>query len=106
MGCTWDGRFFEFHLVYARIVSWPLYQTVHANSYMHSFLYTTLIVSVGESPKSATRISNIYSFTSVITGVVLGVVVRYVRYLKPFIIAGVCLFMIAFGILLEYRGRF
>jgi SIT family siderophore-iron:H+ symporter-like MFS transporter len=42
-----------------------------------------LVVAFGESIESATRITNVYSFTSVLVGVGLGFVVRYVRYLKP-----------------------
>ncbi|KAJ5218427.1 Major facilitator superfamily domain general substrate transporter [Penicillium cinerascens] len=68
------------------------------------FLYTVLYVSFDESILSATRISSLYSFTSVITGVILGFVVVKVRQLKPFIISGTVLFMVAFGILIHYRG--
>jgi MFS transporter, SIT family, siderophore-iron:H+ symporter len=49
-----------------------------------------------ESTKSATRISSLYSFTSVIVGVALGVIVRFVHRLKPFMIAGVLVFILAF----------
>ncbi|KAJ5096897.1 hypothetical protein N7456_007618 [Penicillium angulare] len=68
------------------------------------FLYTVLYVSFGESVLSATRISSLYSFTSVITGVILGFIVFRVRQLKPFIVTGTCLFMVAFGILIYFRG--
>lgn len=68
------------------------------------FLYTVLYVSFGESILSATRISSLYSFTSVIAGVILGFIVMKVRQLKPFIVSGTVLFMVAFGILNYYRG--
>jgi SIT family siderophore-iron:H+ symporter-like MFS transporter len=68
------------------------------------FLYTVLIVAFDESVKSATRISYLYSFTSVITGLILGGIVIQVRRLKPSIIAGTCLFVVAFGLLILYRG--
>ncbi|KAH8926896.1 MFS general substrate transporter, partial [Atractiella rhizophila] len=78
---------------------------INATWYLQgSYLYTTLVVAFDQSIKSATRITNIYSFTSVITGVILGFVVRYVRYLKIFIITGICLFMVAFGLLIRYRS--
>ena len=48
-----------------------------------SYLYTVLVVAFGESIKSATRITSVYSFTSVIVGCALGLVVRYARRLKP-----------------------
>ncbi|KAF2086775.1 siderochrome-iron transporter Sit1 [Saccharata proteae CBS 121410] len=68
------------------------------------YLYTVLIVSFNESVESATRISSVYSFTSVVTGWALGVVVIFVRRLKPFIVFGTCLFMVAYGLLIHYRG--
>jgi SIT family siderophore-iron:H+ symporter-like MFS transporter len=63
-----------------------------------------LYVSFDESILSATRITSLYSFVSVITGVILGFIVMRVRQLKPFIVAGTLLFMVAFGILIYYRG--
>ncbi|EAW19657.1 putative siderochrome-iron transporter Sit1 [Aspergillus fischeri NRRL 181] len=68
------------------------------------YLYTVLIVSFDESTMSATRITSLYSFVSVITGTILGAIVVYVRRLKPFIVAGTLLFMAAFGILIRFRG--
>ncbi|KAJ6124733.1 hypothetical protein N7471_012050 [Penicillium samsonianum] len=68
------------------------------------FLYTVLYVSFDESIISAGRITNLYSFVSVITGVILGFIVMKVRQLKPFIVAGTLLFMVAFGLLIYFRG--
>ncbi|KAF1850950.1 major facilitator superfamily protein [Cucurbitaria berberidis CBS 394.84] len=68
------------------------------------YLYSVLIVAFNESVKSATRISSLYSFCSVITGLLLGLVVYKVRRLKPFILFGTCLFMVAFGLLIHFRG--
>jgi SIT family siderophore-iron:H+ symporter-like MFS transporter len=69
-----------------------------------AYLYPVLIVAFDESVKSATRITSLYSFASVITGTLLGLVVYKVRQLKPFIMFGCCLFMVAFGLLIRYRG--
>lgn len=68
------------------------------------FLYTVLYVSFDESVLSATRITSLYSFTSVIAGVILGFIVMKLRQLKPFIVSGTVLFMVAFGILIYFRG--
>jgi SIT family siderophore-iron:H+ symporter-like MFS transporter len=68
------------------------------------FLYTVLNVSFDESILSATRITSLYSFVSVITGVILGFIVMKVRQLKPFIVSGTLLFMVAFGVLIHFRG--
>lgn len=54
--------------------------------------------------KEATWIQNIYSFVSVVTGISVGVAVRYIRHLKYFAVAGTLLFVLAFGLLYKYRG--
>jgi SIT family siderophore-iron:H+ symporter-like MFS transporter len=86
------------------------------------YLYAVLIVAFDQSVTAATRISSLYSFASVLTGTALvsrwrlvpprladhhtsqGLVVMRVRRLKPFIVAGCCLFTVAFGLLIRYRG--
>jgi len=68
------------------------------------YLYYTLVVAFGRDIESATRVQNIYSFCSVVVGFSLGILVRYVRRLKYFIVAGTLLFLMAFGLLYRYRG--
>lgn len=68
------------------------------------FLFTVLQVAFNFDVKSTSRIALLYSFVSVIVGTCLGVIVFKVRRLKPFIIAGTCLFMVAFGLLIHFRG--
>jgi len=46
----------------------------------------------------------IYSFTSVVIGFSLGLVVRHVRRLKMFIVAGGAMILLAYGLLVRYRG--
>ncbi|GAA92021.1 siderochrome-iron transporter [Aspergillus luchuensis IFO 4308] len=61
------------------------------------YLYTVLIVSFDVK-------LILHSFASVLTGSILGLVVYKVRRLKPFIVGGTLLFMVAYGILIYYRG--
>lgn len=68
------------------------------------YLYTVLIVAFDFSITTATRITSLYSFSSVIIGTLLGLVVYKVRRLKVFIVCGTCLFLVAFGLLIRYRG--
>ena len=68
------------------------------------YLFTLLVVSYDFPIAMATRISGFYSFFSVIMGVIVSGLVYYTRRLKPFIVTGVCLFMVAFGLLIHYRG--
>ncbi|GME89109.1 hypothetical protein B5S31_g4982 [[Candida] boidinii] len=68
------------------------------------YIYTVMIVAFHESVKSATRITSLYSFVSVITGALLGLVVSRVRKLKGFIIFGISMWFVAFGLMIQYRG--
>ncbi|WVO20323.1 uncharacterized protein IAS62_001617 [Cryptococcus decagattii] len=70
------------------------------------YLYYTLLVAFDRDIISATRVQNIYSFTSVVIGVCLGFIIRKVRRLKWFIVAGTLLFVLAFGLLIRYRGGY
>jgi SIT family siderophore-iron:H+ symporter-like MFS transporter len=68
------------------------------------YLWSVLIVAFDFDIMTATRVSSFYTFFSVLTGTLLGFVVYKVRRLKYFIVAGTCLFMVAFGLLIRYRG--
>ncbi|KAH6894714.1 major facilitator superfamily domain-containing protein [Thelonectria olida] len=68
------------------------------------YLYNLLIVGFDFSITTATRVTSLYSFCSVIVGTLLGLVVYKVRRLKVFIVAGTSLFLVAFGLLIHYRG--
>ncbi|WVW81023.1 hypothetical protein I302_103014 [Kwoniella bestiolae CBS 10118] len=70
------------------------------------YLYYTLTLAFDRDITSATRVQNIYSFCSVVVGVALGLVIRRVRRLKWFIVAGTLLFVLAFGLLIRFRGGF
>ncbi|KAG5951062.1 hypothetical protein E4U53_003855 [Claviceps sorghi] len=68
------------------------------------FLYTVLLVAFDFSVKAATRVTSLYSFTSVIVGPFLGLLVYKVKRLRVFVIAGTLLYTVAFGLLIHYRG--
>ncbi|KAI1945320.1 ferrioxamine B transporter [Ophidiomyces ophidiicola] len=68
------------------------------------FLFTVLVVGFGQSVKSATRITSLYSFTSTITGCIVGLIVFKLRRLKFIIVFGTLVFLTAFGLLIHFRG--
>ena len=86
------------------ISSFTLFTDNPAWSIQGPFLYTSLIVSFGQSTLAATRISSLFTFTSTLTGMALGLVVMKVRRLKAFIIFGSLTYTLAFGLLIRYRG--
>ena len=68
------------------------------------YLFTVLQVAFDFSVGASTRIISLYSFTSVIVGPLLGLVVFKVRRLKIFVVIGTCLYMVAFGMLVYFRS--
>lgn len=63
-----------------------------------------LIVAFDQSIISATRISGLYTFCSTLTGIILGLVIIKARRLKPFIVFGSIMYLIAFGLLIRFRS--
>ncbi|KAJ4987660.1 major facilitator superfamily transporter [Stagonosporopsis vannaccii] len=68
------------------------------------FMWTVLMVVFNQSPKAAIRIASLYSFCSTLTGIFIGMVVYRVRRLKPFVLVGTFLFLIAFGLMIHYHS--
>lgn len=108
----WEYKFAQFP-----IVPWPLLKDrgvwaalviacfVDFVYYMpNDFMYTVLIVGMRASVKAASRITSLYSFVSVIAGPLLGLVLTRVRRTKPFIIFGCCVWIIALGLFVHFRG--
>ncbi|KAJ5651173.1 uncharacterized protein N7484_004896 [Penicillium longicatenatum] len=68
------------------------------------YLYTVLIVAFDFSVATATRIQSFYSFFGLISGLITGMIIYRTRRLKYLIICGTCLFMMAYGLVLYFRG--
>lgn len=84
---------------------WRRTEPVHNRSLIarvHS--YTYVLVAANETTLSAKRITSLASFTSTLTAAVMGIAVRYIRYLKVIIIFGFCIEVLAFGLMIRYRG--
>ncbi|WVQ85771.1 hypothetical protein IAT38_007938 [Cryptococcus sp. DSM 104549] len=110
----WEWKFarhpvIPFFILRDRQVLAPLFIAMLLNTAWYTqgdYMYYTLLVAFDRDVISATRVQNIYSFCSVVTGICLGLVVRRVRRLKWFIVAGTLLFVLAFGLLIRYRGGY
>ncbi|CCK72376.1 siderophore transporter KNAG_0J02980 [Huiozyma naganishii CBS 8797] len=68
------------------------------------YLYTVLIVAVHESVKSATRISSLSSFVSTVASPIVALALTRVTRMKPVIIVGCSLWLLAMGLLYHFRG--
>ncbi|KAL6241817.1 ferrioxamine B transporter [Rhinocladiella similis] len=69
-----------------------------------NYLYTLLVIAFSFSVKAATRITSLYLFTSFVVGPFCGLFVYWSRHMKYLVVAGTVLYMVAFGLLIRYRG--
>lgn len=68
------------------------------------YLYYTVLVAFGKSTQETIWTQNIYSFVSVIVGLIMGLAARYLRRLKVIVVTGAAIILIAFGLLIRFRG--
>lgn len=68
------------------------------------YLYAISVVGFNQSVTSAQRIGALFNFCSTLTGIIAGLVVFKVRRLKPFIFVGSVLYLVSFGLLINFRG--
>ncbi|KAG7666429.1 ARN1 [[Candida] subhashii] len=69
-----------------------------------TYLYTVLLVAINQTMKSATRITSLSSFVSVVAGFFFGLFIVKWKKLKGFIIFGCCMWMVALGLLYHFRS--
>ncbi|CAO2651732.1 Nn.00g000150.m01.CDS01 [Neocucurbitaria sp. VM-36] len=96
-----------FHLLRDRAVWGSLGIALNLNfawACQADYLFTVLLIAFDETIKSATRILSLYSFVSVAVGILTGLLVYKIRRLKPLVMIGTFLFLVAFGLLIYYRG--
>lgn len=78
--------------------------TNFANALQATYLYTVLVIAFDFSITAATRITSLYLFTSFVVGPVCGGFVYWFRHMKYLVVAGTVLYLVAFGLLIRYRG--
>lgn len=71
---------------------------------VQEYLYTVLVVAVNQSVTSATRITSLPSFVGEIVGLLYGLFTVEIRRLKPFLVFGTLMWMLALGLMYYYRG--
>ncbi|EXJ81808.1 hypothetical protein A1O1_07873 [Capronia coronata CBS 617.96] len=79
--------------------------SVNMSNYLQAdYLYTVLVVSFGQSVAVATRVTTVFTFVIGVCVIIVGLVVIKTCRLKPFILGGSVLYLVAFGLLIKYRG--
>ncbi|GAA6044709.1 hypothetical protein JCM8097_000241 [Rhodosporidiobolus ruineniae] len=74
-----------------------------AGGIIQSYFYTYMLVTVNETTKSATRINWAAAFAGTWTTAVVGLGARYIRYIKPIVVTGFALDVLALGLYVRYR---
>ncbi|KIW21092.1 hypothetical protein PV08_01671 [Exophiala spinifera] len=69
-----------------------------------SYLFTLLMVSYNFTLEGATRVSSVSTFSNVLTAFIVSMVVVKARRLKGFIVGGIALSFVGFGLTYHYRG--
>ncbi|CAK9783834.1 putative Siderochrome-iron uptake transporter [Cutaneotrichosporon oleaginosum] len=77
-----------------------------ASSTRDSYMYFTLVVSFNQGVEGATRINSLENFASSLTVVFVALIVRRFRIVKPLVVAGVVLIVVAQGMLVRFRGGY
>jgi SIT family siderophore-iron:H+ symporter-like MFS transporter len=77
-----------------------------ASSTRDSYMYFTLVVSFNQGVEGATRINSLENFASSLTVVFVAFIVRRFRIVKPLVVVGVTLIVIAQGMLIHFRGGY
>lgn len=108
----WERRakypIIPFHLLKDRTVASALIIGIFTSwtwSLQGDYMYTVLMVAVGETKTSATRIASLYRFVAALSGTLLGFVLAKVRYPKPFVLTGTVFWIAGMGMLTHYRGQ-
>ncbi|CCF57740.1 hypothetical protein KAFR_0D00930 [Kazachstania africana CBS 2517] len=109
--CIWEKFFARFPLTpLATVKDRGIYGALLVSLFIdfvyymqHTYLYTVLYVAFNNTTSAATRINNLYSFVGVITSFFLGFVVVRLKKVKKFILFGIAVWIIAYGLFIRYR---
>lgn len=109
---AWEAYFAKFPLApmvffLSRGIWCPLaisFTFMFVDMLISEYLYTILIVAVNDTVTSGQRIITLSSFTSEIVGFFYGLLIIYVRRLKPGLIFGTSMWMVALGLMYHFRG--
>ena len=119
VGCVLISVFLLWERFYARFPLCPMtyfkirgiwcplaisFLVLFINMVASEYLYTLLIVAVNQTTTSAQRIITLWGFVTSIVGFIYGLAVIYLRRLRPGLIFGTSMWMIAFGLMYHYRG--
>lgn len=68
------------------------------------YFYSYLVVARNLSPTAAGHICQIFSFSCTITILTIGVIIKYVKRYKPFLLAGMVIYTLGIFLMFQYRN--
>lgn len=91
--------FSEFRRTIADIYEVAFYLSVQP------YFLSYLLVVQGQSLTAAGHITQVFSFTSSITSVLLGLVIYFTGHYKYFMTLGACIYLLGIGLMIKYRTQ-
>jgi hypothetical protein len=67
------------------------------------YFNTYLQVVQNQSVVSAGHITQTFSFTSTVTSVIVGLIIKYVKHYKYFVVTGAAVYLLGVGLMIRYR---
>ena len=68
------------------------------------YFLTWLLVVRNMGITAAGHVTQTFSFTSTVTAVVIGVIIKYTKHYKYFVTLGACIYLLGIGLMIKYRA--
>lgn len=72
---------------------------------VYPYFYSYLLVVQNKSITAAGHITQIFTFTSTVTAIVVSILIKYTKHYKYFITLGACIYLIGVALMIRYRRQ-
>ncbi|KAI6713780.1 hypothetical protein JHW43_003720 [Diplocarpon mali] len=69
------------------------------------YFYSYLLVVQHVSIPAASHITQTFSFTSTVASIAVSFLIKYTKFYKPYVVAGVCIYILGLGLMIKYRSE-
>ncbi|EKD18351.1 hypothetical protein MBM_03344 [Drepanopeziza brunnea f. sp. 'multigermtubi' MB_m1] len=69
------------------------------------YFYSYLLVVEHKSVTAAGHITQTFSFTSTVASIIISFLIKYTKYYKPYVVAGICMYITGLGLMIKYRAE-
>ncbi|KAF2675193.1 MFS general substrate transporter [Microthyrium microscopicum] len=71
---------------------------------IYPYFSSYLLIVQGKSVKAAGHITQVFTFTSTVTSILIALCIKYTAHYKYYITAGSCIYLLGMGLLIRYRS--